>query len=349
MSTLAEMRLAATKVTYSDAINRYNTLKKIFYQQLNYVAQEETNNASKEFLNEIISDIQRNPVEDQELLMRDMLMHVEETIRAELAGHPKKRDLARQLLSEAKNKEVSANQNFSMMFNRIFDEYQLKDYIVTRLGLSGSQFNVQDILNQVKSFRNKMISDLRKSGKDYNIRSGKGFVREAIIYKGFGKLQNYFDIQGGHNIDPKTNLQSIYDIYMNKLNSYKNINIPIDFTFDGFGIQSKSWAAPWEQKSSWWQTKYGYSVGSRSDLLSMFTKGNKNIGGLWYWYKSIAELERYTTDIIGQDQVAYVTGKNFIWTADLITQFRKEGYRLAFGLGQNNKLTPRIAWQNLDK
>jgi hypothetical protein len=74
-------------------------------------------------------------------------------------------------------------------------EEELASYVKANLvsqGVGGG-FDISDIVNQVRSYRNKLIlTRSNASAKSYN-RSTKGYYREAIIYKAFSQLGNYVE------------------------------------------------------------------------------------------------------------------------------------------------------------
>ena len=145
-----------------------------------------------------------------------------------------------------------------------------------------------------------------------------------------------------------------YDLYaefIKPMEQFKTFNTIIteEIPDSGYGIQSKSWLAPWENSNKYSAAqKYGLSVGSRKGLLNEFLNGySKNPTGLYAWLKGIYFLEQNAVRAIGERQVAYTTGKNFYWTANLISQLRNQSYFLAFTYKKNKELSASVKWQHI--
>jgi hypothetical protein len=118
--------------------------------------------------------------------------------------------------------------------------------------LATSGVSIEDILNQVRSYRNKVYigsAGRRTSSKHYK-RTTKGYLREAVVHKAFSDLTDWLDqktVLHAGSRKSSSSIDTVYDEYIDFLNSvegsfYANVNENIDA---GYGLQVKSWIAPW--------------------------------------------------------------------------------------------------------
>ena len=128
----------------------------------------------------------------------------------------------------------------------------------------------------------------------------KGYYNEALVFKAFSTLSEHLDtMQVEHTgAVKKGGKDTEYDLYaefIKPMEQFKTFNTIIteEIPDSGYGIQSKSWLAPWENSNKYSAAqKYGLSVGSRKGLLNEFLSGySKNPTGLYAWLKGIYFLE----------------------------------------------------------
>lgn len=336
-------------VTYSTAIDRYNYLKSRFFMEYGTVANAEERALQEQVENEIIADINNNPIEGQQSLTETLYQDIAKIMAEKLDGAKSARRSVKELYKTSKSKGMKAAAELGEM---LMPEAELADYVKTSLSLMGvgAGFSIEDIVNQVRSYRNKIILTRTNTSASAYIRSTKGYYREALVYKAFSKLMDYVDtlpvIPAGA-IKNEAGQDTLYDTYVNFLqDASKGFSALINEQVDvGYGIQSKSWSAPWEVENiGYFNAKYGFSIGSRAELLSRSGVG-ESTSNPYSWTKGVLFLEQFATEAIGENQLGFVTGNNFYWTADLIANFRAMNYFLAFGYREGKSLSPSISWQ----
>lgn len=336
-------------VTYSEAIDRYNYLKTRFFVEYSAVANTEERILREQVENDIASEINENPIEGQEGLTESLYTDIARIMANKLEGVKGQRRNIKALYQQSKSKGMKAAAELGEL---LMPEEELADYVKTSLSSMGigSGFSVEDIVNQVRSYRNKIILTRTNTSAASYIRSTKGYYREALVYQAFSKLADHLDsmpVISAGAIKNKSGKDTLYDTYISFLNNVtKNFELLVNDNVDvGYGIQSKSWTAPWESdKVGYFNAKYGFSIGSRADLLSRSGLGEMDCN-LYTWVKGVQFLEQFAVEAIGENQLGFVTGKNFYWTADLIATFRAMNYFLAFGYRSEKKLSPSVSWQ----
>jgi hypothetical protein len=158
----------------------------------------------------------------------------------------------------------------------------MRDMIITMLKESGyykKGVSINDILNQVRGYRNKAIflekPTMKKNYKYYKT-STKGFIREAMVYKAFSKLSEHLNgktvvIHAG-DMKNAAGKDTIFDGFLDFFNNIEgSFNISVNEDADaalgtGFGFQSKSWIAPWEKGGF----KRSFGISGQAGLLKLF-------------------------------------------------------------------------------
>ena len=97
-----------------------------------------------------------------------------------------------------------------------------------------------------------------------------------------------------------------------------------------YGLQSKSWVFPEDIGLLKTNARRGFfTVGQRHQLLNQL--GLNVQGKSSWWHYNIIAVAIHLIQAIGAANVLYITGGNrYIWTADLISQFREASYYLSF-------------------
>lgn len=356
-TVLEQMQMIIQNITYSDAIVYYTQLKKQFLQMYSSAAQVEARWAEETYLQQSIKEINQYPIKGQEDIMHKLLQELQMAITETLNGRMNSLDNFTQTNNKKKmTKKQQAIAALRTEKDNLLDEQYLQEWVKQRLIALGYDegFTITDILNQVRSYRERILARSNASSK-YYIQSGKGFVREAMIHQIMSKITNQINPAlktFAGNIQTKgsgkNKVQSIYDIVitpLEQLNQKCNYIVVEDLGDAFMGMQVKSWNAPWEAETSYFNRRLGYSIGSRQELLNSLPNKDK-FSGRYAIIQSIRFLRDKAKDVLGAQQVAYITGQNFIWTADLIANFRKENYFLAFGLNKDKKLTANVRWFN---
>ncbi len=340
-------------VTYSAAIDRYNSLKARFFAEYSAVANQEEKKLIEQVENEIAQDIENNPIEMQEELTAKLFERFADIMVKKLEGSNAVSQIRSEYQSKEKGSEQRARQAAKALSLTLMPEQELADYVRFQLTAQniGQGFDISDIVHQLRSYSTKMILTRRNASAKSYIRSTKGYYREAIIYRAFSKLNDYVE---GMPVVASTgaykNLagqDTVYDTYINFFdNLQKGFETLVNENVDiGYGMQVKSWTAPWESdKASYYSVKYGYGIGNRKALLDLSGLGEEQ-SSLFSWCRGVIFLEQHAIEAIGENQVGFITGNNFYWTADLISAFRAMNYFLAFGYSANKPLSPTVSWQ----
>lgn len=348
----SDIQIQLQSVTYSSAIDRYNYLKMRFFNEYSIVANMEEQAIIQQFENEIVNEVNANPVGEQQKQAEELFQWVQQVIFERLKGNKEAIEKRKQFQQRAKEVKTKGDLELNKLANDILSEQEMADFVKKQLVSAGvgASFTIEDILNQVRNYRNKVLATRTNASAKRYITSTKGYYREALIYKAFSRLGEHLDnlpvIPTGSLKDEKGR-STLYDTYINFLqNVSQGFSMLITENVDaGYGLQSKSWTAPWEG-SNFFGEKYGYSIGSRSELLAQSgLKGMPNT--IWHWVKGVQFLEKNAIKAIGENQLGFITGNNFYWTADLITYFRAMNYFLAFGYSKEKTFTPTVSWQQM--
>lgn len=346
-------------VTYDSAIDHYKNLRARFYQDYAKVSgqleQDVINDIEKQLITEIANEnleMQSNEMTNE--LYNDIIEVVKMRFEQGDASLIKQRAEARKkYYYSAKKKALLEAQELGQ---DIFSDEELKSYIINQLRIKGVNqgFSINDILAQAKSYRNKIIASRSKERKK-RINTTKGYYKEAIVYKAFNQLAEHLQQQLNvmHTGDKKVGgKDTAYDLYLNFGKPLEDLDFQQIVTEEldvGYGIQVKSWIAPWESdKLSYFNKKYGFSIGSRANLLKESGLDEKS-SNLYTWIKGILFLEKKAIQVLGQQQLGYTTGKGFYWTCDLISQFRNLQYFLAFGYRSQKPLSSSVSWVNVNQ
>lgn len=339
------------QVTYNEAIQYYQDLKKDFLSQYSQLAQLSFKEAQQSFQQIVVNQINSSPIEDQESLVEELLKEVRTAIIEKMSNFNQNslKHLRAKMRRLTKSKQSQAKTELQQELNMIFSEEEMYKHIIQYLSAYGdidnNGFSVSDIMAQVKGFRDKVILNQRASAKYYQ-RSGKGYFREALVHEALAELTNFLD---SHIISMHTgsmkNAQgqdTIYDEYIDFFNQVsQSFESHIVQNIDqGFGIQTKSWTAPWEKSggATMWER---YNIGSKQPLLHEFQTTNKSLTPI----NSVFFLEKKMVQALGRRQVAFISGQKFYWTCDLISEFRRINYYLAFIYDKQWKPTPSVGWQ----
>lgn len=336
-------------VTYSSAIDRYNYLKTRFFLEYSSIANQEEKILIDQIENEIVAEINNNPIENQELIVESLYEDIQKIMISKLEG---KKEQRRDIKNLQKISQTKAKEAARQLGEQLLPEEELRQYVLQSLSSMGinSGFSIEDIVNQVRSYRNKIILTKTNTSAKRYVTSTKGYYREALVYKAFYELEKYLDtipVISAGDIKNKKGQDTLYDTYISFFNNIKeNFNALVNESVDiSYGIQSKSWTAPWETDNvNYFNQKYGFSVGNRSDMLNASGLKDK-ASNAWSWTQGVLYLEKNAVEAIGENQLGWVTGNNFYWTSDLISYFRAMNYFLAFGYSENKNLSPSVKWQ----
>lgn len=352
--TQQQIDILLGKVTYKTAIDHYRELKDSFLRDYSSTAQISMTEAEQMFLQQINNEITNNPIGEQESLMKSILDEVQVAIVDKISGSDqnKIKNLRSKLRSKKTRKARQADQELQKGLNEIVNEQELYNIVMNKVRTSFSTqgFDVTDVLDQVRSYRDRVILQANSSQK-YYIRAGKGFIREGLLNGVISNALDYIDTWRTpvyHSAGPGTganNKKSIYDLYIDFFQDAEKSHVVTDSLSiggAGYGVQSKSWLVPWEvhdQPTTWSR----YSIGNREALLSQLLAEKR---GYATWVQGVYFLEKHAIEALGSRQVLWGTGTSLIWTYKMIEWFRKMNYYLAFVYSKrNNALTKSVSWQ----
>lgn len=354
--TYSQVLNELSSVTYSEAITHYNNLKTSFLVQYSFAAQESVAEIEKIFQDEIIQEINNENIEEQIKLTDALFEKVRDAVIEQLKGNKELNNLRSQLIQQGKSKKNKAMNELELGLNMILSEERMKELVLQSLSkysAATNGFDINDILNQVRSYRNKLILVRTNSSAKYYKRSSKGYFREALVHKAFSRISEHLDgkvsaISTG-SLKNASGKDTVYDEFVDLLNNVtSSFSEVITETFDsgtGFGIQSKSWTAPWERETE--NPFARYSMSGQAELFNYMNKLHYNCN-TWSWIHGIKFLENHLISAIGTRQVGFVTGQNFYWTCDLIANFRQINYFYAFIFDKEHRATSSTSWQTIN-
>ena len=358
MTVMQSSVIQLQSVQYNDAIKYYADLRKKFINDYAKAAQLTRNDAIAHIKKNLINQIEQSDLNaTSQKYATELYDWIGAQIKSKIENSEdsavkKQRGKIRKLYKTSKEEGEKAARELA---EGIVSAEELANYIKSQLTASGvaQGFSISDILAHAISYRNKIIASPKKSTKQ-RINIVKGYYNEALVFKAFSTLSEHLDtMQVEHTGSVKKGGKDTeYDLYaefIKPMEQFKTFNTIIteEIPDSGYGIQSKSWLAPWENSNKYSAAqKYGLSVGSRKGLLNECLNG-QNPTGSYAWLKGIYFLEQNAVRAIGERQVAYTTGKNFYWTANLISQLRNQLYFLAFTYKKNKELSASVKWQHI--
>lgn len=188
------------------------------------------------------------------------------------------------------------------MTDKLLSDSNIRGYIQLFKG-----YNAEIITEQAG---NILLSQLSSKWRASQIGSSGG-----ITDIGIGPIKNIEEI-----------LQKIED---------ETLNISIEALsldpLQAYGIQAKSWFMPNDVLSPDFKgnLRQFYSIGDRATLYSALGLGVR--GKNSWWHTNIVGVARNLVQTLGAANILFVTGGNkYIWTVDLIRQFRENQYLLSF-------------------
>lgn len=360
-------------VDYRGAMAHYMLEKNKFFFEYAIAAQKTDEQVREEFQRQIIDEINANPIEDQENLINGLTEEVADYIYNKLLGINAPKGRPKGLTAYQKNLNQNyvnyikkGEKNLSIAANNILSEKDLQSMIFDSLNkyqVKSTGYDTQVILNQMISLRNRIVAYIqiaktKKPRMSSYERTGKGYAREAMVFKAYDKLNNIIDgkihsISTGSKTFNDSNSETSMDEYIGfmddiegafEIDANHNLNL-------GYGTQVKSWIAPWEnnQKFDYIQFRYGYDIGSRVELLNSFKKEDQQ--NKYSWSKGVVFLGKTENTLLalGKQNIIFISGHAFYWTYDLIKNFRQMQYFLAFSFRHSpHEATAHVRWQQQD-
>ena len=172
----------------------------------------------------------------------------------------------------------------------------------------------------------------------------KGYYKEELLIPAFQKVLSQYSNKVVTQTGSLTNnkgAQIKYDLFIGnsempqdstQLSAFINRleliagpvegNAQINETFQGGGIQSKSWVLPWSTSSKGGNRNY-LSFGHNAALMPDEYNAH-------FWHAGVYNVMSNLTFAIGPLNFLFSTGDQVYWTADLLAELKKHQYVLAF-------------------
>lgn len=347
--TEAQVRAQLAGVTYSAAINRYNQLKNNFIHQYSQALGEQNDTLANKYIQEFIDEINEGPSNQARSwgFARSLARQIENAVAVDMDAGTKSTlsDLSNNFSKKYGDLSQTAKQLLKEQVNTLFDLdkfHQILQSQITQLVPTDSEGGVEpeDLINSIRSglAQNLYYAQIGQQATMQRA-SLAGYFLEALVHGATAKLTSHLSnkvpgtkmmgstkieipIMGGKSIGK---VDTIFDEYFNffatDLDAEFQSSIDItgrELGLNGFGAQVKLWNAPWKTANPPKSKKIG---------------GNANLYAAWSdkksWVKGVLFLETRVHQIFG-DNVMYVLGNSFYWTADFISDIRANDYYIAF-------------------
>ena len=356
--TLEQVKRQLSGVTYSSAIDNYNTLKQQFIKEYSQAIGDYAQKDSQVYIQNFIDSINSGNFRGRAFSLSEQLFQeIESAVAGELNGDDKNL-LA--TLSDNYNKKYSdlSDKAKNLLKNRVEQIYDLnvihqkvKDKLYQVTPNNGG-VDSSDIFNQVKGYLAQTLYYNNVEGKTATFRSDiiAGYFEEALLHGATEQLTKHLSNHIGGSLSTgskKVTLESgkrvdtIFDEYFNFLSTDLSTSFeaaielnPRELT-SGFGAQVKLWSAPWTLQ----RPPLSKSITTNSDLYASWS--NKKS-----WIKGVLFLENHAKEVFG-DNVMYVLGNQFYWTADLLSEARQQDYFIAFN-HDGKKFTGKVNLEAID-
>lgn len=350
---------------YAKSIEHFNQQKNNFFKILEIQDKE----FQSVFLEQINTALALQVEENGDETLENILSEVGPIIENVISGSPE--DYSKLIAYVDKKRESGKTDKIINYYRRVEDEiknFLLKDSSTgEKLAKIANTSTETSLYYQILGYARRTIFE-RITGNNiinkskYLISMG-GFIRESLVAEALlSAVQNSPFLKDKVSIIETSNLKGeaiqhvSYDIilgrgqssnskyFQNIANSLQN-NISQgqanrileeDPNMLG-GIQSKSWIEPWIKEPS--NLYIGYSFGNHAELLPIGQE-------IHMWHAGVRNLMDNLIEVIGSENFLYSTGNAIYYTADLLSNFRKLNYVLAFGIEKsedNYKLIPHTS------
>lgn len=359
MSQLSLMLANQTNGDYEQAIAYYNQLKKQFMREYQMALNQGKKHQSERYVNDFIEEINSGGLQGKSWNLVDSLTEeLENALTEALEKKGKKRFTKLKQYSEKSYGELTKKGRETLEYNlsKIFDINQIHEILWQQLmKYQISQVDGVDLSDLVAWAKSYVLSDffnrqlLQKAGGTANKASAAGYFEEALVHKATSKLTSHLESKSGSLMVGSTKksvasgkkIDTIFDEYFNffsqdlKQSFKESLSIDNNFLSSGFGAQVKLYNLPGNIKNP----RASYTVSSNVSLYNQWQHQTQ-------WTKGVLFLAKHIREALG-DNVMYITGSTFSWTADLISHFRNQKYFLAFRFTSPQESTPTIAWEKV--
>ena len=354
---------------YNVAVYYYKQQREQFLQQITGIANEvQLSLWQGKFLqqfNEQATDLSGTPLENTEAFKTGVINKVEELAAQFLTtGNSSK---YREIIESSTGKTKKDNENYLRNYNnRIKDRFNkcIESNQVLKSQLAQIYKDAFSVKGMTSSSMSGMLSLFRRS-MIAQVANGE-FMTQSLLSD--ASIQGYIKLFKGYNaekISEKAGIELLKQlgtkwtakqvgssggvvdvgfIKKNELNNLEQIlqtienstgSLPVSTTgyvvepLAAYGLQSKSWYMPSDVLQPGVDKKQFYTLGHRAELLNSLGINSQSKASWWHY--NIVLVAKNLTKAIGAANVLYVTGGNkYIWTADLISEFREYNYYLSF-------------------
>lgn len=172
----------------------------------------------------------------------------------------------------------------------------------------------------------------------------KHFKMSGAKAKTVGAEQSHIDILislSGKTTSKVSN--DIMDSLLNQLDSIGQSFVTIGeskFENENFlGIQSKAWNL-YAPSNEIWNPN---ALGRRAELFNDFVATlSSDLEGKRAWHKGVLYISNHLEEAMGPNTLIYATGKQILWTNELLETMLNNNKYFAFRLNSENKVTPTV-------
>lgn len=351
-------------VGYDSAIRMYEDQKNTFLEQL------KAQGAQQDVLNNLLDNINKTALDMAnqddgtankifESVEKYFTQNIVNTLNGDNVAY---NELIAQMEKRQKKGQIEEKKLYDNMIKdleRYIEKVTQKNYtdikteLAKMIGTSGNKSNAavganlggylrRLILRKIGNFTNE--TEFKQIQQHYVI-SLKGFLKEQALAQAFSSVFKQFNIKAYEtgSVTNSSGTQMKFDLILGNQSikyrsgsSFENLlrrYAAIEGTYyaEGCseiygGVQSKSWVTPFDRlgnKKVTSRNKTFLDFGNRSDLLPV---GRDK----YYWHAGVSACMLNLTSAIGYQNFIFSTGDDIYWTADLLRQFREQGYVLGF-------------------
>lgn len=253
-------------IRYIGAINHYNQQKEKFKQQYIAAAQDLDEAVMNQYLTDLATEINASPIQDQYKIIDELVQEVRTAVIEKMKnGGASIAKYKNELKEKYNNRLALGKQAIAEEANAILSEEELQQMIINAISVDAATlkgFSIDDLMNQLRSFRNRVFKQRLKTANvltgAYYKRSGKGYVREALVHGAFATLMGHIDEKyvmhaGSSKVNGKDTeidefisfLDNIDEVYQNLTAATAKLQYKTNAHGDlGYGVQVKSWIQP---------------------------------------------------------------------------------------------------------
>lgn len=329
-----KMTLANDNITYNEAIQHYNSLKEKFLESLKGVVGVESQNGIEQLLQSFTEGINQGGQSPWGASSK-FISRLEKALLKQMDSMTNDSELlafAQELSNEAKQLTDSQKAKLSEYIEKYLSVETIERYIRDALKELGttkreSGFDSADVLSWARGYcRNLVFNTIKGTNHSYKpISTLQGYFREGLVAKAGAELAKKINSKFGSKV-----MQSSHIGKKNLPEDLLLSFLPKDFSVAAsaqetlsFGVQVKSYKIPLEFDKIKTMSKQIIKIASANTLYKSWTTQRDVINQQQYLEKNLREL-------MGYNNVMWVTNATTHWTGDLISKLKEAGYRAVF-------------------